>query len=207
MAINDRYFEGLERERWKLIAGGFKPSFPGGRVDYALDQGMAIRNGGISMPREVKLRTGLYYYRFLDTVFHNVNVAKSGDVAYFGRWWIDGETMLACRKFALDGGYALSEAAKYFLALPYEWGDHRRLVRALLAETLRAWEGRGAPAQSAPAQSNRAHRMDRGTTWIPPQHVEVHQLFIPGTPEEIRKAFASYKCEYADKADFWSPSG
>jgi hypothetical protein len=203
MTINDRYFRGLERERWMLIAGGFKPSFPGGKVDYTLDQGMAIRSGGISMPREVQLRTGLYYYRFLDTVRHNVDVAKVGDLAYFGGWWIDGETMHACRRFALDGGYALSEAAKYFLALPYEWGDHRRLVRALLAKTLYAWEGRGAPAQSAPVTSHRAHPKDRGTTWIPPQHVQVHQLFIPGTREEIRKAFVSYKCEYADKANFW----
>jgi len=62
MAKNDRYFQGLERERWRLLAGGFKPSFPGGRVDHVLDQGIAIRNGGISIAREVKLRTGLYYY-------------------------------------------------------------------------------------------------------------------------------------------------
>ena len=150
------------------------------------------------MPREVKLRTGHYYYRFIDTVYHNVALGKVGDLAYFGRWWIDAQTIHACRQFALNGGYALSEAAKYFFALPYEWGDHRRLVKALLTETLRAWEGMGAPAQSG----NR-HPQDRETKWIPPQHVQIHQLFVPGTAEEIRSAFTLFKCEYADKAAFW----
>ena len=204
MAKNDSYFEGLERDRWRLLAGGFRPSFPGGSVDYALDsQGMALRNGGILAPREVKLRTGLFYYRFIDTVFHNVTVAKSGDLAYFGRWWINGEMMSACRRFALEQGYCLSDAAKYFFALPYEWGDHRRLVRALLAETVRAWEGNGAPAHSSEIDSVKAHPRDRGTTWIAPQHIEVRQLFIPGSPEEIRASFREYQCEYADRASFW----
>lgn len=203
MAKNDGYFEGLERQRWRLVAGGFRPSFPGGRVDHSLDdQRMAIRNGGIIAPHEVKLRTGLYYYRFIDTVFHNLAVANSGDLAYFGRWWIDGETMIECRRFARDSGYGLSDAAKLFFALPYEWGDHRRLVRALLAETLRAWEGKGAPAQSSEVGSAKAHPRDRGSAWIAPQQIEVRQLFIPGTSAEIRSAFGNYQCEYADRASF-----
>lgn len=197
---NDHCFTGSGREFWRLTAQGFQGAQirRDGGVDVDEEivdiRALALRNGGIERPREVKLRAGLFYYRFLGTAAHNVGVAATGSLAYFGHWWIDGETMAGLRRFARDGGYPISEAAKYLLALPFEWGDHRRLVRALLESPLRAWEGKGAPAQA----SSR-HPSDRGTKWIPPQHITVHQLFIPGRREELRGAFTQWTCDYADR--------
>lgn len=47
-------------------------------------------------------------------------------------------------------------------------------VRALLREPLRAYTDAGKPAQGA------GNGADRGTRWIPTQHVAVRQLYIPG---------------------------
>jgi hypothetical protein len=70
------------------------------------------------------------------------------------------------------------------LALPYAWTRVDLLVRALLREPLRAYTGLGKPAQAAvkPAApgSPAALGADRGTRWIPTQHVAVRQLYVPG---------------------------
>jgi hypothetical protein len=201
MSLNEQCFQGAERERWLLVARGMAPAYqrPNGRPGFvpARDlHGMALRSGGMAMPVEFKPPLGQYYYRFLDTVFHTTGVARFGGAAYFGHWWVAAETLAAIRRHARLTGDDLSEAAKYYLALPYAWGDHRRLVRALLVRPLRAWRGRGLPAHDARS----------GTCFIPPQHVEVAQLFIPGDRDIIHQAFAQADCLYTKDADRWFPS-
>src|SRR5262245_49833997 len=110
---------------------------------------MALRSSGMSMPVEFKPLLGQYYYPFIDAVSHNTGVAAFGEAAYFGRWWIDAERLGAIRRHAKLTGDDLADVAKYYLALPYEWGDHRRLVRAQLVRPLRAWRGKGLPAHDA----------------------------------------------------------
>lgn len=46
--------------------------------------------------------------------------------------------------------------------------------KALLAVPLKAYAGEGKLAQAA------AERDDRGTAWIPTQHIKACQLYIPG---------------------------
>lgn len=198
MTLNEHCFQGAERQRWWLVARGMRPSYQPakGRAGFApeLDlDGMALRSGGMAMPSEYEPPLGQYYYRFIGTVAHNVGVSRFGDAAYFGSWWIDAETLAAIRRHATSLGDDLSEAAKYFLALPYEWGDHRRLVRALLVKPLRAWRGKGLPAPDAVS----------GTRFVPPQHVEVAQLFIPGQRDALHRAFAPAECRYAKDAESW----
>ena len=60
------------------------------------------------------------------------------------------------------------------LALPYAWTRVDLQVRALLREPMRAYTGLGKPAQGADKGP------DRGTRWIPTQHVAVRQLYVPG---------------------------
>ena len=201
MSLNEQCFQGAERERWLLVARGMEPAYQrqngrGGFMPAHDLHGMALRSGGMSMPVECKPPLGQFYYRFLDTVSHNVGVAGSGEAAYFGRWWVDAETLAAIRRHAKLAGDDLSEAAKYYLALPYEWGDHRRLVRAQLVRPLRAWRGKGLPAPDARS----------GTRFIPPLHVEVAQLLIPGGHDVIHQAFAHADCVYTKDADRWFPA-
>ena len=197
MTLNEHCFEGAERERWLLIAGGMRPRYQpvqghSGFEPEMNGTGMVIRSGGMSMPFEYKLPLGQYYYRFMGAVAHNVGVAAVGGAAFFGNWWIDGQTLASIRQHGRTLG-DLSAAAKYFLALPYEWGDHGRVVRALLLKPLRAWRGKGLPAPDAVS----------GTRFIPPQHVEVAQLFIPGSRDALRQAFDRAECRYARDAESW----
>jgi hypothetical protein len=89
-------------------------------------------------------------------------------------WWLDFENLARIRRFAVDNGYRLRDAARLMLALPYAWTRVDLLLRALLTHPLRAFTGPGKPAQ---APSGGA---DRSSRWIPTQHVAVRQLYIPG---------------------------
>jgi hypothetical protein len=198
MTLNSHCFEGAERERWWLISRGMRASYrpTNGHGGFApeLDlDGMALRSGGMAMPSEYRLPLGQYYYRFIGTVAHNVSLSRFGDAAYFGNWWVGAETLATIRRYAAQYGGDLAQAAKYFLALPYEWGDHRRLVRALLVRPLRAWRGKGLPAHDAVS----------GTRFVPPQHIEVAQLFIPGDRDLLHGAFAHAESLYAKDAERW----
>ncbi len=82
-------------------------------------------------------------------------------------WWLDFENLARIRRFAVDNGYRLRDAARLMLALPYAWTRVDLLLRALLTHPLRAFTGPGKPAQ---APSGGA---DRSSRWIPTQHVAV----------------------------------
>jgi hypothetical protein len=176
-----------ERERWRLIASGHVPeSVAGGKRPQweasADKHGYALQNGGISMPREWDLPTGVFYYRFVDSAaYRRMSSAGPTNPALFGGWWIEYEVMRALVTFARTHRDLLESVAGYFLALPREWGDRARLFRASLASPLRAWRGRGKPAQSTSGK------------YIPPQHrQEIYQCFVPGTAQQRASAFVPW---------------
>jgi hypothetical protein len=196
MAINGASFNPPERERWRLIATGQSP-IASGNAKYpqwsaATDTDRyAIRNGGMAAPLEWTMPVGHYYYRFMDSARYSRPPDGSGKSALFGEWWIEYEVMRKLVGFARQYGDTLESAASYFLALPSEWGDRARLARVRLGLPLRAWRGRGLPAQSASGR------------YIPPQHLrEVFQLFVPGEPAQRAAAFVSRSGDVIYTRDF-----
>jgi len=145
---------------WRVIASGFD-------TEQWFNDGQAVGTGGIANPQPERLLSGQYYYRFASST-------ASRESQLGGGWWVDFENFNTIRRFAADNDYTLREAARLMLALPYAWTRVDRLVRALLREPLRAYAGAGKPAQG-PDQG-----ADRGTAWIPTQHVRVRQLYVPG---------------------------
>lgn len=150
----------FDQPRWRVIACGFD-------TERWLNDGQAVGTGGIANPQPTRLPTGQYYYRFACSASPHASQVGGG-------WWIDFENLQIIRRFAQANRYALRDAARLMLALPYAWTRVDRLARALLLQSLRAWTGAGKPAQ-APEGGD-----DRGTRWIPTQHIVVRQLYIPG---------------------------
>jgi len=157
MALNADEFE---QPHWRVIAQGMD-------TERWFNDGQGVGNGGIVNPQPTRLPGGQYYYRFASSV--SPREAQLG-----GGWWLDFEGYNTIAQFANRNGYRLREAARLILALPYEWTKVDRLVRALLRAPLRAYTGYGKPAAGTAAGA------DRGTRWIPTQHVRVRQLYIPG---------------------------
>jgi hypothetical protein len=146
---------------WLVIARGFD-------VERWFEDGQVVGTGGIANPQEVHLRIGQRHYRF-------ANSTSSQDSQVGGGWWIEHESFKTIEKFAREHGYSLSEAARLFLALPYDWTRVDRLVSAILEAPLKAYAGLGKPAMGGGAPTR-----DRNTTWTPMQHQRVQQLYIPG---------------------------
>lgn len=150
----------FDQPHWRVIAQGFD-------TERWFENGQAVGTGGILMPQATRLGSGQVYYRF-------ANSGSSRPAQLGGGWWLDFENFTLIRRFASEHGYALGEAARLMLALPFAWTRVDVLVRALLREPLRAYTGLGKPAQGTKTGA------DRGTRWIPTQHVAVRQLYIPG---------------------------
>ena len=150
----------FEQPMWRVVASGFD-------TERWLNEGQAVGSGGIANPQPTRLPTGQYYYRF-------ASGASSRHAQRGSGWWLDFENFSLIRRFAGEHGYSLREAARLMLALPHSWTRVDLLLRALLREPLRAYTGLGKPAQGA------AKGPDRGTRWIPTQHVAVRQLYLPG---------------------------
>lgn len=149
----------FEQPHWRVIAQGFE-------TEAWFNDGQTVGTGGIVNPQPTRIPAGQYYYRFASSASPQAQVG--------GGWWIDFENFALIRNFASQNGYTVREAARLMLALPYAWTRVDRLVRALLEQPLRAWTGAGKVAQ-APAGG-----ADRGTRWIPTQHIVVRQLYVPG---------------------------
>jgi hypothetical protein len=143
-----------------VIASGFQ-------TEAWFSDGQAVGTGGIINPQPTHLHVGEYYYRFASST--SPHFAQMG-----GGWWLDFEHFRTIRAFAEQHGYSLKEAARLMLALPYAWTRVDLLLRALLIQPLKAYTGEGKPAQGPKAGP------DRGTSWIPTQHIKVRQLYIPG---------------------------
>ena len=145
---------------WLVIARGFD-------TERWVNDGQTVGTGGIVNPLPASLPAGQYYYRFASS--SSTRAAQVG-----GGWWIDYENLAAIRRFANANGYRVRDAARLMLALPFAWTRVDRMVRALLLQPLRAWSGAGKPAQAPKGGA------DRGTRWIPTQHIKVRQLYVPG---------------------------
>ncbi|MEJ8850910.1 hypothetical protein [Variovorax rhizosphaerae] len=156
-AANSLFFDQVH---WRVIASGFD-------TERWFNDGQAVGTGGIANPQPTRVPAGHYYYRFASS-------SASRASRFGGGWWVDFENFNLVRRFAAANGYSLRDAARLMLALPYAWTRVDQLVRALLCEPLRAYTGPGKAAQGSSAGG------DRGTRWIPTQHVRVRQLYIPG---------------------------
>jgi hypothetical protein len=145
---------------WRVIAAGFQ-------TEAWFNDGQGVGTGGILNPQPTHLSTGQYYYRFASS-------SASRESQLGGGWWLDFENFRTVRAFAESNGYPVRDAARLMLALPYAWTRVDLLVRVLLKEPLKAYTGEGKPAQGSKAGA------DRGTAWIPTQHIKIRQLYIPG---------------------------
>ena len=150
----------FEQPHWKVIARGFE-------TEAWFNDGQAKGTGGILIPEETRMPAGSYYYRFANST--SKRWAQLG-----GGWWVDFEAFKAIEDFAKKNGYRVKDAARLMLALPYSWTKVDLLVRAFLKFPLRAYTGLGKVAQGGPGEA------DKGTMWIPTQHIRVRQLYVPG---------------------------
>jgi hypothetical protein len=155
--LNEHCFS---QPHWRVIAQGFD-------TETWFNDGQAVGTGGIRSPQPCHLRTGNYYYRFASS-------GSSREAQLGGGWWLDFEGYRTILSFAQDNGYTVRDAARLMLALPYAWTRVDLLIRALLRQPLKAYAGEGKPAQGSNSGA------DKGTAWIPTQHIKVRQLYIPG---------------------------
>jgi hypothetical protein len=150
----------FDQPHWKVIARGFD-------TEKWFNDGQAEGTGGILMPQPTRMPSGSHYYRFASST-------SARPVQFGGGWWIDFEAFKTIETFATNNGYRLKDAARLMLALPYDWTKVDLLIKALLREPLRAYTGIGKPAHGG------SRGADKGTTWIPTQHIKVRQLYVPG---------------------------
>ena len=156
----------FESPHWRVLAGGFN-------AKSWYDDNEVVGTGGIAMPEPTRLPSGQFYYRFASS-------ASPLHFQYGGAWWIDYEAFKTIERFAIENKYRLKDAARLMLALPYDWTRVDLLVRALVRVPLRAYTGLGKVAQGGEGG-------DKGTKWIPTQHIKVRQIYIPGLYVKDRK--------------------
>jgi hypothetical protein len=145
---------------WRVIASGLE-------TEAWFNDGQGVGTGGILNPHPIHLPTGQFYYRFASS-------SSSREAQRGGGWWLDYENFRMIRSFADKQRCSLRDAARLMLALPHAWTRVDILIRALLKEPLKAYAGEGKPARGARTG------LDKGSLWIPTQHVKVRQLYIPG---------------------------
>src|SRR5262245_15932473 len=151
MALNDICFT---QPHWRLIAQGFD-------TERWFEDGQAVGTGGMFSPQRDHLKTGQFYYRFASST--SPRKAQLG-----GGWWISFDTYNTIMLYARRNNIEFTNAARLFLALPYDWTRLDRIVRAMLVERMDAYVGEGKVAKG------------RNDTWTPMQNIKVPQLYIPG---------------------------
>lgn len=150
----------FHQPHWRVIAQGFQ-------TETWFNEGQAIGTGGILNPKPIDLRTGQYYYRFASS-------NSSREAQFGGGWWLDYENYKKIEDFSKRNGYHIRDAARLMLALPYAWTRVDLMVKALLTLPVMAYAGEGKLAKGS------MEGPDKGTAWIPTQHIKVCQLYIPG---------------------------
>lgn len=150
----------FSQPHWRVIAQGFS-------TESWFNEKKADGTGGILMPKVISLSTGKYYYRFASST-------SSHESQLGGGWWLDFENFKKIEQFATKNQYSIQDAARLMLALPYEWTRVNRLVRAKLIEPMKAYAGEGKPVKMSSSKNQ------KGTIWVPTQHIKILQLYIPG---------------------------
>jgi len=186
-------FRGLGLPYWRDKARGLKPVFASGRdghyIDYQTDDMdlIAKQNGGLSNPQQRAI-TGRTIARFIGS---KAPPAK----ALLGPWWIDLDSLLVIRDWALAKSISLSEAAQRLLVLPESWSDCGALILARPKGRLMAWVGKGKPvgvihgaAKDKPSDFSPdgrkpdGSRPAQGQVFDRPPDSNIEQYFIPGEP-------------------------
>lgn len=191
---NVHCFNGLGRRYWQLKARGFAPEIVNGPEGYRVMQrterevlgqngpenadAFAYQNGGMRHPQETTMRPGTYL-RFHD----------SKSTWWVGGWWIDYENYTKIRHFAQTWDVPIAVGARECLAIPTEWGDCGRLVLAGLNRRLGAYVGKGKSATGTVSPFNAARDPAQQRTYLPPQHLEIKQWFVPGEGSQLADFF------------------
>jgi hypothetical protein len=157
----------FEKPHWVLLAKGYNWS----QLDayFSARGGMVERNGGIENPNRTRLYIGTHYYRFVD-----LQAGPSGQQG--GSWWLDFDQLTKIMAACPSRGFNLSQMARAFLAVPWEWNHADGIVQAVVCKPLDAYEGRGRPVQLGKTYRGTSP-IDGGAGY--PGNPNVIQLFIP----------------------------
>ena len=168
----------FDKPHWVLLAKGFNWS----QLDtyFSARGGMVERNGGIESPNRTSLYVGNYYYRFVD-------IQAGADSQQGGSWWIDFDQLTKIMEACPSRGFNLSQMARAFLAVPWEWNHADGIVQAVVQKPLDAYEGKGRPVQRGKTYLG-ASPIDGGGNY--PGNPNVIQLFIPDMRSAWRQALS-----------------
>lgn len=159
----------FSKPHWLLIAKGFKlddwynPRGGGTAVE---------RNGGIDNPWEASPKLGVRYYRFAD-------LSKPRAQQVGGGWWLEFEQLHKIMEACPSRGLNLSQMARMFLAVPWEWNAADAMVTARLVKPMRVYEGRGRPVRQGKDYTTYSGHsaVDAGADYL--GNPEVLQMFVP----------------------------
>jgi hypothetical protein len=173
----------FDQPHWVLIAKGFNWSQL--NIYYSPRGGMVERNGGIENPNRTSLYVGSYYYRFIDLQ------AKSDD-QQGGGWWLDFDQLMKIMVACPSRGMNLSQMARAFLAVPWEWNRADGIVQAVVQKPLDAYEGKGRPVVPGKTYLG-ASPVDAGGNY--PGNPNVIQLYIPDMRRIWKEALSHIKIQ------------
>ena len=180
VALNAAAFE---KPHWLLLAKGFNWS----QLDtyFSARGGMVERNGGIENPNRTSLYVGTCYFRFADMTATDSN--KMG-----GNWWLDfdqlNKIMYACASRAVN----LSQMARMFLAVPWEWNHADAIVTACIMKPLDAYEGKGRPVRRGKTYGG---NLPVDGNFDYPGNPDVIQTFIPDMRSVWKEALGHISVE------------
>ena len=157
----------FEKPHWLLLAKGF--NWDQLNTYFSARGGMVERNGGIENPNRTSLYTGTYYYRFVD-------LTAKPDNQQGGSWWLDMDQLMKIVVACPSRGLNLSQMARAFLAVPWEWNHADGIVQAVVSKPLDAYEGKGRPVRPGKTYVG-ISSIDAGGSY--PGNPDVIQLFIP----------------------------
>jgi hypothetical protein len=158
--------DAFAKPHWILMAKGFDLDDWFGR---SAGGACVERNGGMENPWRSHLRPGQRYYRFAD--LRRPDATKFG-----GGWWMDFEQLHKVMEACPARGLNLSQMARMFLAVPWEWNAADAIVTGILKAPMDAYEGRGRPVRQGKAYAGLS-AVDAGGDY--PGNPNVLQLFIP----------------------------
>ena len=172
----------FEKPHWALIAKGW--NWPQLDTYFSARGGMIERNGGIDRPNRCSLDVGSCYYRFVDL--------KAGpDRQQGGGWWVDFDQLMKIMAACPSRGINLSQMARAFLAVPWEWNHADGIVEAMVKCPVDAYEGSGRPVRPGKTYVSLSP-VDGGSY---PGNPDVIQLFIPNMESVWKKALSSTKVQ------------
>ena len=171
------------KSRWaREYAKGFQETDPLGNQIT----GWPEYNGGIIMPQPEDLKIGQRYFRIVDSAApHHIRIS--------GAWWLEFNTIKSIAEFARDAS-SPREAVQYFCAVYLGNSRCDKLVHGILDMPLKAYTGKGREFHA------------EGKRFIPPQHLEVKQLCIPGMRDHYETHMPCYEKAMSGVTvfDIWS---